>query len=148
MSRWPGGPRPCAGRSQTNPNTGGNSRIRQKHGREGIFGDLLKRKREDHIRILLVNVNSIGFISDQRSLESLKMEKLKRLIIKESVDYAALTETNKNWSAVPQEHSIWTGTQGWRQHRRAQVSWNKTKRSTEERLIGGTASLAFDDLVF
>ena len=148
MSRWPGGPRPCAGRSQTNPNTGGNSRIRQKHGREGIFGDLLKRKREDHIRILLVNVNSIGFISDQRSLESLKMEKLKRLIIKESVDYAALTETNKNWSAVPQEHSIWNGTQGWRQHRRAQVSWNKTIRSTEERLIGGTASLAFDDLVF
>ena len=55
-----------------------------------------------------MNVNSIRLISDQGSLESLKMEKLKRLIIKESVDYAALTEVNKNWSAVSQEHTIWT----------------------------------------
>ena len=101
MSNWSGGPRPCAGRTQTQPLTGGDSRIRRKHGREGIFGDLLKRKRDNHIRILLTNVNSIRFISDQRSLESLKMAKLKRLIIKDSVDYAALTEVNKNWSAVP-----------------------------------------------
>ena len=55
-----------------------------------------------------MNVNSIRLISDQGSLESLKMEKLKRLIIKESVDYAPLTEVNKNWPAVSQEHTIWT----------------------------------------
>ena len=44
---------------------------------------------------------------------------------------------------------IWGATTGWREHRRVQVSQNTTKPcSNKNTLIGGTAMMAFNDLVF
>ena len=147
MIRWPGAPRPCV-ESQTNINTELQSRRARNHGTTGIFGDPLSRKGADVLRILLWNTNGIGFTTSDRSMESLKMEKLKRLLHDHAIDYAALTELNKNWSKVDTPNTIWSATAGWRQHRRLQVSYNKHFPTDTERLIGGTASMAMDDMVF
>ena len=68
----------------------------RKHGTKGHFGDLLKRGKDGCIRILLQNVCGIGFVSNQRSKETLKMEKLKNLSCNWAVDLMCLTETNKD----------------------------------------------------
>ena len=64
------------------------------------------------------NVGGIGFVSNQRSLETLKMEKLKKTVIEHSVDLLALIETNKDWRCVPTNNTIWEARKGWKEHRR------------------------------
>ena len=60
------------------------------------WGDLLKRKRKKTTRVLLHNTGGIGFISVQRSRETLKMERLKRLVINYDVDLVCLSEVDKD----------------------------------------------------
>ena len=120
----------------------------RKHGTKGHFGDLLKRGKDGCIRILLQNVCGIGFVSNQRSKETLKMEKLKNLSCNWAVDLMCLTETNKDWRKSKYENTIWGATETWREHRRVQISQNTQQKSTTNRQIGGTATVAFDDLVF
>ena len=98
--------------------------------------------------ILLHNTGGIGFVSGKRSKETLKMERLKRLTINYEVDLVCLSEINKDWRSVNQEHTIWNGTSGWCENRRVQVSFNSTKSPRGEYLVGGTAMVAFNDLVF
>ena len=76
------------------------------------------------------------------------MEKLKRLLQQHNFDYAALTELNKNWSKVPTNNNMWSATKDWREHRRIQASFNQHFPTPTEKLIGGTASMAFDEMVF
>ena len=46
-------------------------------------GHILKRnKTRNTIRVLLNNVGGIGFVSGERSKESLKMERLRKMVIK------------------------------------------------------------------
>ena len=112
------------------------------------WGDLLKRKRKKTTRILIHNTGGIGFISGQRSRETLKMERLKRLVINYNVDLVCLSEVNKDWRSVQQEHTIWNGTSSWCENRRVQVSYNSTKPSRGTHLVGGTAMIAFNVVVF
>ena len=77
------------------------------------------------------------------------MEKLKKVIIDHNVDLVGLAEVNRDWRKISYENTIWGATTGWREHRRIQVSQNTTKPcSNRNTLIGGTAMMAFDDLVF
>ena len=77
------------------------------------------------------------------------MEKLKKLIIDHRFDLVGLAEVNKDWRKVSHENTIWSATSGWTEHRRVQVSQNTTKPCNKsELLIGGTAMIAFGDLVF
>ena len=147
MISWPGAPRPCVD-TQTNPNTLTGSRRSRKHGTKGEFGDPLTRKGKDVIRILLWNTNGIGFTSSDRTLESLKMEKFKKLVQLHAFDFTALTELNKNWSKVDTANSIWAATSSWRQSRRLQVSYNKNYNTETPRQIGGTASMALDEISY
>ena len=94
------------------------------------------------------NTGGIGFVTSERKKETLKMERLKKLSIDYNIDLICLTEVNKDWRSVVQNNTIWNGTIGWRENRRIQVSNNVTKPSTGESLVGGTAMIAFDDLVF
>ena len=118
------------------------------HDCQGHWGDFLKRKKVNCTRLLLHNTGGIGFISGEKSKESLKMERLKRLAINYDVDLICLTEVNKDWKFVQQDHTIWNGTMNWKENRRVQVSNNTTKPSVGEHLVGGTAMIAFNDLVF
>ena len=109
---------------------------------------MLKRKKTNSTRILLHNTGGVGFITDERSRETLKMERLKALTIEYQIDLLCLTEINKDWRGVDQNHTIWNGTSGWKENRRVQVSQNTNKRSDGDYLVGGTAMIAFDEVHF
>ena len=98
--------------------------------------------------MLLHNVGGIGFIAHERSKETMKMERLKKFIIEQSVDLTCLSEVNKDWRLTKEDNTIWSGTKGWRQYRRVQVSTNTTKTPTKEYKVGGTAMIGFDELAF
>ena len=146
MSKWPGAPRPCE-QPQTNPSLR-QRRASRNHGVAGYHGDPLQRRDPNNIRILLHNPGGIGFIHNKRCLQTLKMEKLKKLIIQHEVDLVGLCEVNKDWRKVEQNHTIWNATSNWKKNRRVQTSQNSTKPPrNSEFLVGGTATIAFDDLV-
>ena len=119
-----------------------------KHESNGHWGDLLKRKKSNCTRVLLHNSGGIGFVSGDRNKESLKMERVKQLTIKYNFDLICLTEVNKDWRAVSQENTIWNATAGWQENRRVQVSFNKSRPCTNEYVVGGTAMVSFNDIVF
>ena len=120
MIKWPGAPRSCE-ETQTNilPRQ---HRTPRNHDTNAHFGDHLQQNDTSTIRILLNNPGGIGFIENSRCLQTLKMEKLKKLIIQHNIDIVGLSEVNKDWRKVEQEHIIWNTTQNWKEHRRVQVS--------------------------
>ena len=131
-----------------NNSNSGQNRGRRNHGKEGHFGDLLKRHKSNCTRVLLQNTGGIGFVSNKRCEETLKMERLKQLVLDYDVDLVCLSEVNKDWRSVNQAHTIWNGTSGWKENRRVQISNNVSKPTTGEHQVGGTAMLAFQNLVF
>ena len=119
------------------------------HRTKGIHGDRITRDNSECIRILLHNTGGIGFMTSNRSVATLKTERLKKLVIQNNVDLVCLTEVNKDWRNVENDQTIWGATATWKDNRRVQVSQNTTKPPQEsEYLVGGTAMVAFDDLVF
>ena len=64
---------------------------------------------------MLHNTTGIGFCSQTRNRETLKMEKLRRQVITQDVDILALTEVNKRWSVVPEENTIWSAINKWKE---------------------------------
>lgn len=145
MKRWPGPPPPCE-RAQTTTVTTDESR-HQNH-EKGFFGNPLQRKNKDCVRILLHNTNGIGFTTNKRNKETLKMEKLKNLILSQDFDIVALSELNKDWRKITYDNSIWGVTQSWHEHRRIQVSYNTTRPTYKQFQPGGTAMLTFGDITF
>ena len=59
-----------------------------------------------------------------------------------------LTEINRDWRRIEQKNTIWNGTSGWKENRRVQISQNTTKSSDSDYLVGGTAMVAFDEVMF
>ena len=76
------------------------------------------------------------------------MEKLRRQVITHDVDILALTEVNKRWSVVPEENTIWSAINKWKEHARTYASYNKHDPGTSERLYGGTAISIFNENIF
>ena len=74
---------------------------------------------------------------------------MKKLVIEKNIDLIGLTEVNKDWRKLEYDDTIWGATSTWKQNRRVQVSHNTFKAPQDtETLIGGTAMVAFNDLVF
>jgi hypothetical protein len=109
---------------------------------------MTQKKDEEMVRILFQNVGGIGFMSGDINQESVKIEKLKRLIIDKSIDIVGLAEVNKDWRCVDTEHTVWKATERWREHRRVQVGHNTSRPAQRERQIGGTLMMAFDEVCF
>ena len=80
------------------------------HEDRGHWGDLLRRNKGESVRVLLHNTGGIGFMTEVRSKESLKSEKLRMLCNEYKIDIVCLTEVNKDWREVEQQHSIWNAT--------------------------------------
>ena len=118
------------------------------HEDRGHWGDLLRRHKGENVRILLLNTGGIGFMTEERSKESLKSEKLRGICNAYQVHIVCLTEINKDWRLVKQQHTIWNATASWRENRRVQAANNTSKPGKTEYQVGGTAMVAFDDLVF
>ena len=62
-------------------------------------------------RILLHNTGGIGFITDERSKDTLNMERLKDLTIKYEVDLICLTEVNRDWRSIDKKIQFGMGHQ-------------------------------------
>ena len=77
------------------------------------------------------------------------MEKLKKFILDYDIDITSLSEVNKDWRKVPYDNTIWGATAGWAEHRRVQVSHNKSiSPGDSEYQVGGTAMLMLGDINF
>jgi hypothetical protein len=148
MSTFPRPPRPCEEAQRTGTPDGNRRSRPRNHGDTGHHFDLLKRTNPGCVRILLHNVNGIGFISSDKSKATIKLEKLKKLLLQNNFSYAGITEVNKDWRKIPHNHSIWGATTNWAEHRRIQVSQNVHSIAEKEHLVGGTATIAFGDMVF
>ena len=59
--------------------------------------------------------------------ESLKMEKLKKLVLENNLDLVCLTETNKDWRKIEYENIIWGTTTSWRENSRVLVCQNTSR---------------------
>ena len=94
------------------------------------------------------NVGGIGFITNERSHETLKMEKIKNIVCNHSIDILSLAEVNRDWRKVNTKNTIWEGTKGWKEHRRVQVSYNTTQSCDKICQVGGTATCVLNDSVF
>ena len=116
------------------------------HEDRGHWGDLLRRNKGEFVRLLLINTGGIGFMTEARSKETLKSEKLRMLCNEYKIDVVCLTDVNKDWREVDQQHSIWNATSRWREFRRIHVSNNTTKKTSGEFQVGGTAMIGFDDI--
>ena len=62
------------------------------------------------VRILLHNTGGIGFKSNERSIATLKLERLKKLVIEKNIDLIGLTEVNKDWRKLEYDDTIWGAT--------------------------------------
>lgn len=109
---------------------------------------MTQRKDGGMVRILFKNVGGLGFVSGDVAKESIKVEKLKKSIINKSIDIVGLAEVNKDWWCVTTENAVWAATESWRKHRRVQVVNNTMFPSQQERHIGGTLMMAFDEVCF
>ena len=96
------------------------------------------------VRVLLHNTTGIGFCTTNRNKETLKMEKLRSLVIKHNIDILGLTELNKRWSAVPDEQTIWRAINKWTQHARTYASYNAHDPGFSQQLYGGTSLSVFN----
>ena len=67
-----------------------------------------------------------GFVTKESSKETLKMERLKKLIVDHRIDLVGLTEINKDWRKIVYSNTIWGATSSWQENRRIQVAQNTT----------------------
>ena len=140
---WPGGLCPCEKSPYNNRLT---QRRHRKHGEGGNFGELFKRKKRYYQRISLQHTREVGFVSGNRSSETLKMDCLKTKGIESSINIVELTEVNKDWRNVPDENKIRNDTSKWKDNSMVQVSQNYHYPNASDFLVGGTASLTFGEI--
>ena len=83
------------------------------------WGNKMKRKDKEVVRILLNNVNGIGRFSG-----GMKDEILRTFMSKKDVDIACITEPNVHWGKVPHRDTWYERTSGWFASRRLAVSYH------------------------
>lgn len=86
-------------------------------GIDGHHGAIMPRSHHNAVRVVLINIAGIGFISEERS-------KMRNLVIDYDVDLLMLSQTNKDWRVIPCEHSLWAGVQYWKSSCKVQAAWN------------------------
>ena len=100
------------------------------------------------IRIFFQNPQGIGNISSDRERHTPKLTKLKDFILKHKVDIVGLSETNKDWRAIPQTETFWQYTDGWFEHRRLVTSINEKVPIRTQTQYGGTLLMATNRIAY
>ena len=136
---WPGPPRLC---QQAQPSIIPGQRSGRNHSNKGHHGDLLTRNDPEYVWVLLHDTGGIGSTTSQRSASTLKMERLKKLVIKNNIDLVYLTEVNQDWQMVDHNITIWGSTSSWKENHRLQVSqYNSKPPQDSSHLVGGTVMI-------
>ena len=102
----------------------------------------MKKKKKDRIRISFVNVNSLGLTA-----MAVKNEDIRTYMELEDVDIMGLAEVNVHWDLVQPRDSIWERTEGWFEHKRLGVAYNKHDPNASRGQPGGTVTIAKDGIV-
>jgi hypothetical protein len=112
----------------------------------GIYGDHIKPKRKNTMRILFQNPQGLGHMNTNDSMHTDKINSLKNVILKHEVDIVGLAEVNKDWRNIPQKQTFWQLTEGWFEHRRLVTSLNHTVSSTSPIQFGGTLLMSSNQM--
>jgi hypothetical protein len=107
------------------------------HRQPVVYGDHIKQKRSGMLRILFQNPQGLGRISSDRQEPSLKINKLKEVLLKQHIDVLGLSEVNKDWRMVPQKDTLWAVTEGWFEHQRLSTSINSRVTPQSQTQYGG-----------
>ena len=100
------------------------------------WGDkMTPHKDENTIRIVLQNVNGIGY--DDTNIW--KTEKIMEFMKKDNLDALLMTEINVNWKKVKRRHSLQFLTKIWFENSCAAIAYNQIAKRAPIGLPGGTA---------
>jgi Endonuclease/Exonuclease/phosphatase family. len=111
----------------------------------GIYGDHIKPKKKNMLRILFQNPQGLGHMDTNERLHTDKLNAIKTVTIKQDVDIVGFAEVNKDWRNIPQSQTFWEATSGWFEHRRLVTSNNTTVASSSPNQFGGTLLLATNE---
>ena len=103
------------------------------------WGDRMKQKKSNMIRIAVLNINHIG-----QMCNSPKSEALREFIEDKDVDIIGLSELGVNWKKLEEKHSLWERTEPWFSMRRLAVGYNSADKLSMRSQYGGTAIMAID----
>ena len=100
------------------------------------WGHQLRGKQDKAVRISFVNVNSLGLTS-----LAIKNEDIRQYMELENVDVMGLAEVNVHWDKVEPRDNIWERTEGWFEHIRLGVAYNKCDVNASRTQPGGTITM-------
>ena len=106
------------------------------------WGDPLRIKNNDNIRIMFQNINGFGYKKDDEA----KTKGFFDLIKSSDSDIFAMAETNTDWRRVQKSKTIWEQTKGWFKNTTVVASTNQHDRPSTPYQPGGTAILHQGDL--
>ena len=100
-----------------------------------IFGDTIKEKEEDNVRIFFQNINGFGY-----SDSSVKSSSVKNLIKKHNIDIMAMAEMNLNWGKLSRKQTLPQVCRKWFTRSKTVVAYNQHERRRRyKHQPGGTA---------
>ena len=106
------------------------------------WGNKIKGKNKNVVRLLLNNVNGIG-----QTKGGMKDELMRSYMTKWGVDIACITEPNVHWGKVKKGDDWYERSRGWFQSRRLAVAYHTERgRLSTVNQYGGTMTLARDDI--
>ena len=106
------------------------------------WGNKIKNKNKNVVRLLLNNVNGIG-----QHRGGMKDELMREFITKWDVDIACITEPNVHWGKVPHKDNWYERSASWFQSRRLAVAYHQKRgRLATVNQYGGTMTMARDDI--
>jgi hypothetical protein len=111
----------------------------------GIYGDHIKPKRKNMVRILFQNPQGIGRLDLNGQMHMDKLNAIKTFTLKHAVDVVGFAEVNKDWRNIPQSQTLWEATSGWFEYRRLVTGINQRIISSLQIQFGGTLLLTINE---
>ena len=105
------------------------------------WGDKIKSKKDNIVRVCFNNINHIG-----QSRDSYKTTDLKEFIQRRDIDMMCLAELGVYWPSIPDQDRLWERTQDWSDYRRIATAYNTLGHQSRSQ-YGGTAILGLDFIV-
>lgn len=111
----------------------------------GIYGDHIKPKRKNMVRILFQNPQGIGRLDLNGQMHTDKLNAIKTFTLKHAVDVVGFAEVNKDWRNIPQSQTLWEATSGWFEYQRLITGINQRINSSSQIQFGGTLLLTINE---
>ncbi len=101
--------------------------------KKDYYGDKLINKEDDELRIAFININGIPATNDEP-----KNHRLFEAITESQIDIIGMTEINKCWHRVDEEHKWHNRTRGWWESSNSTIGYNTKDSASGVFQPGGT----------